>query len=150
MVAQESRGPLDGGSPHSNDEGREGEAVDAEDAGSWLPKLRLAPGQTRTRESRRATLRWLDGLLENLERANLNEARHPPDGTLRALVEGGLQQPLAYTIPELITIVFEAQNRLMAVNRKDGAAADGGEGGHRRPGRELRPGDRWAANWRLA
>ena len=148
MVAQESPGPLDRGSSESNDERLEG-PIEAEEADCRLPAIPLAPAQTRTRENRRATLRWLDGLLESLERANLNDCRHPSDGTLRALVEGGLQEPLAYTIPQLITIVFDAQHRLMAVNRQDGTArheSDDGSSGERR---DPQPGDRWAANWRL-
>jgi hypothetical protein len=144
----ESRGPLDRGSPESNVERLE-EPVEAQDVDFRLPTLELAPAQTRTRESRRAALRWLDGLLENLERANLNECRHPSDGTLRALVEGGLEEPLAYTIPELISIVFDAQHRLMTVNRQDRVGRDDGDDGRGVARGEPKPGDRWAANWRF-
>jgi hypothetical protein len=59
----------------------------------------------------------LDYLLEQLERANLAELPNPPSGVVRELIEGGLSNPMTYTIPQLIEIVFNSQEHLMRANK---------------------------------
>jgi hypothetical protein len=70
------------------------------------------------KESRRRLLSRLDHLLDELELANLAELPSPPVGVVRQLAAHGLPNPVRYTIPELIEIVFNSQRPLMRANRE--------------------------------
>jgi hypothetical protein len=93
------------------------ESIEAADPNFQLPSLGLGAGGRETKESRRKALSRLDYLLEQLERANLGERRSPPSGVVRELIEGGLSNPMTYTIPQLMEIVFNSQERLMRANK---------------------------------
>ncbi len=84
---------------------------------SNFPRLSWGPQGLETKESRREALSRLDYLLEQLERANLAELPNPPSGVVRELIGGGLSNPMTYTIPHLIEIVFNSQELLMRANK---------------------------------
>lgn len=73
-----------------------------------LPALVL-PYPDGSRRSRRRALARLDTLLDLLETANLQSASSPPPEAVREFRELGLSDPEAYSLPELLAIVFQAQ-----------------------------------------
>src|SRR6266404_4131188 len=97
--------------------GLEGTA-EASEPSLQLPSLDLAPVGVENKESRRRLLSRLDHLLDELELANLAELPSPPVGVVRQLAAHGLPNPVRYTIPELIEIVFNSQRPLMRANRE--------------------------------
>ena len=101
---------------------------DIEDGGLELPMLALQPEEMGSKESRRRTLHQLDDLLEALEQASLADQLDAPETVAHQLFQRGLPAPLAYTVPQLIDIVFKTQAVLMGANRSahepDPAGAD--------------------------
>lgn len=89
---------------------------DLEEGELELPSLDLDPQALTDERCRRTALRRLDDLLEKLERANLADLAEPPPSVMRELIEAGLPDPLSYTIPQLIEIVFKTQRPLMRAN----------------------------------
>jgi hypothetical protein len=100
-----------------------GSSVGVDGARDWgevtfrAPVLELGAATLESKEGRREALSRLDHILEQLERANLADLRRPPSRLVRALAERGLSDPRAYTIPQLLEIVFSSQERLMRANR---------------------------------
>jgi hypothetical protein len=90
--------------------GRQSEMGEEGEAG--LPELQIDPGDGST-YSRRLVLTHLDSLLDQLETANLrNEAGVPPT-VVSELRDLGLPNPEAYSLPDLLAIVFQAQRPLL-------------------------------------
>jgi hypothetical protein len=100
------------------------EPVEWGEATFRAPLLELGEGALGSKEGRREALSRLDHILEQLERANLADLRRPPSRLVRALTQRGLSDARAYTIPQLLEIVFSSQERLMRANRN--ARATGG------------------------
>ncbi len=90
---------------------------DFEESGLRLPALDMGPRGVDDKPGRVAAMRWLDDLLERLERTNLAELRHPPSSVIRDLVQAGLRNPFAFSVPQLIEIVFNTQEPLMHSNQ---------------------------------
>lgn len=90
---------------------RHGLAADEplEDHLGILPALALPPPDG-SRASRRRALARLDALLDLLETANLRSACSPPREAVREFQELGLNDPEAYSLSELLAIVFQAQS----------------------------------------
>lgn len=78
--------------------------------------------------ARRWVLHHLDDLLGELEQANLEDAGEASSITCAKLSRDGLSHPEAYTIPELIEIVFETQRRFLRPASGVGPPAPGGAG----------------------
>ena len=85
--------------------------------GLRLPALDLGSVRAEDKVERMVAMGWLDDLLERLERTNLAELKHPPSSVIGDLVQAGLRNPFAYTVPQLIEIVFNTQAPLMHANR---------------------------------
>ena len=100
-----------------------GSPVGVEEPEDWgeaafrAPVLELGESTLESREGRRQALSRLDHILEQLERATLADLRIPPSRLVRALADRGLSDAKAYTIPQLLEIVFSSQERLMRANR---------------------------------
>jgi hypothetical protein len=100
-----------------------GSSVGVEEPEDWgettfrAPVLELREAVLESKEGRREALSRLDHILEQLERANLADLRKPPSRLVRALADRGLSDARAYTIPQLLEIVFSSQERLMRANR---------------------------------
>ncbi|MBO0688100.1 MAG: hypothetical protein J2P40_00800 [Candidatus Dormibacteraeota bacterium] len=77
-----------------------------------LPALAIEAADAST-PARRWVLRHLDDLLGELEQANLEGAGGASPVTCDKLSSDGLSHPEAYTIPELIEIVFQTQRRFL-------------------------------------
>jgi hypothetical protein len=92
-------------------------AVDTAETIFRAPVLELNKAAMESKEGRREALSRLDHMLEQLERANLAERRRPPSRLIRALTDGGLSDARAYSISQLLDIVFSTQERLMRANR---------------------------------
>ena len=90
---------------------------ETEESSFQLPLLALQPEEMGSKESRRRTMHQLDDLLEVLEQANLADLLEPPDTVVVELSRRGLPTPRAYTVPQLIEIVFKTQAVLMRANR---------------------------------
>ena len=90
---------------------------DVEDGSFELPMLALQPEEMGSKESRRRTLHQLDDLLEALEQASLADQLDAPETVAHKLSQRGLPEPRAYTVPQLIEIVFKTQAVLMRANR---------------------------------
>jgi hypothetical protein len=93
------------------------EPVDTAEATFRAPVLELNRAAMESKEGRREALSRLDHMLEQLEMANLAERRRPPSRLIRALTDGGLSDARAYSISQLLDIVFSTQERLMRANR---------------------------------
>lgn len=89
---------------------------EGEEAALRLPALELGTVDLDSKTSRKEFMAELDDLLEWLERTNLNDLRHPPWGVVRRLIEAGLPNPLSYSVPQLIEIVFNTQWPIMRAN----------------------------------
>lgn len=94
---------------------------------SQLPFLHLAEEDAESGVSRRIALRRLDDLLDRLERGNLADRRRPSSAAVRELAARGLPNPLIYTTPELIEIVFKTQGVLMRANRSAHRPVEAGD-----------------------
>ncbi len=87
-----------------------------ENAAVQFPRLEVRAIDLDSKVSRKQALGQLDDLLEALERTNLNERRHPPPEVVRRLIEAGLPNPLSFSVPYLIEIIFNSQWPIMRAN----------------------------------
>ena len=92
-----------------------------------LPVLAIEAADAST-SARRWVLRHLDDLLGELEQANLEGARTASSATCDKLSNDGLTHPEAYSIAELIEIVFQTQRRFLRPASGIGPPAPWGAG----------------------